>query len=117
MRGPWVAVLWAAFSFPALAQHNHPSEHAEIHDKFYSTWMRPDMPNSSCCDKKDCYPTEARRRNGNWYALRREDRQWILVPPAKIELNRDSPDGRNHLCAPPPVGGDVPFCFIAGGGT
>lgn len=75
------------------------------------------MPNSSCCNKMDCYPTEARFRGGKWYALRREDHRWIVVPPAKIELNRDSPDGRNHLCAPPPAIGDVPFCFIAGSGT
>jgi hypothetical protein len=25
------------------------------------------------------------------------------VPPQKIERNRDNPDGRNHVCMPPPA--------------
>jgi len=31
-----------------------------LHEMFYSTWMMPDHPNVSCCNKQDCYPTEAR---------------------------------------------------------
>lgn len=103
---------------PVLAQdHHHPPQDAELHEKFYSNWMMPDRPSVSCCDKKDCYPTEARFSNGQWHARRREDGKWLSVPASKVELNRDSPDGRNHMCAPPPERGDVPFCFIAGGGT
>lgn len=100
--------------------HHHPPQDVELHEKFYSNWMMPDNPNRSCCNKQDCYPTEARFRNGQWQARRREDGAWLSVPASKVELNRDSPDGRNHMCAPPPgrtYGGDGVFCFIAGGGT
>lgn len=117
------ALLFALLPM-ALAQdhgHHHPPQDAEIHDKFYSTWMRPDNRNVSCCHKLDCYPTEARFRNGGWLAKRREDGKWLSVPAAKVELDRDSPDGRNHLCAPPPHNEAIyqngVICFIAGGGT
>jgi hypothetical protein len=40
--------------------------------------------------------------DGNLYAKRREDGKYILIPPEKVEHNRDNPDGRNHLCTPPP---------------
>jgi hypothetical protein len=41
--------------------------------------------------------------------LRREDLEWIRVPPEKFEhyrgggiTPRDNPDGRHHVCMPPP---------------
>jgi hypothetical protein len=41
------------------------------------------------------------------------------IPHKKIERNRNNPDGRNHVCAPPPNhtydGEEV--CFAFGGGT
>jgi hypothetical protein len=36
------------------------------------------------------------------------------VPPGKVEHNRDTPDGRNNLCAPPSNAlrpSDTVFCF------
>jgi hypothetical protein len=102
----------------ASAQRQHPPQDEPIHEQFYSTWMRPDHPDLSCCGQYDCYPTEARNEDGVWFAKRREDGEWIRVPPEKIEHNRDSPDGRSHLCAPGPERVylvDV-FCFIAGNG-
>jgi hypothetical protein len=40
------------------------------------------------------------------------------VPAAKVERNRDNPDGRSHLCAPPPTATafspDTVFCFSLG---
>jgi hypothetical protein len=119
----WSAGLIVVLGFlplisPAFAQaHHHPPEHAQLHENFYRDWMRPDQPTVSCCNLKDCYPTEARFTNGKWFARRREDGNWLFVPPTKIELNRDSPDGRNHMCAHPPGASDVPLCFIPGGGT
>jgi hypothetical protein len=103
-------------------EHHHPKQDEEIHAKFYSTWMMPDDPQRSCCNRKDCYPTEAQYRNGVWYAKRREDGKWLRVPPEKVEQNRDSPDGRNHICAPPPTESsyyapDTVFCFKEGGGA
>jgi len=100
--------------------HHHPPADVAIHEKFYSTWMMPDRPDLSCCTRQDCYPTEVRFRDGFWEAKRREDGVYIRVPWEKVERNRDNPDGRNHVCMPPPNrsprGKDV-FCFALGGGT
>jgi hypothetical protein len=99
---------------------HHPPEDQLLHDKFYSTWRMPDNPSASCCNDADCYPTEIRYVDGQIYAKRREDGKYILVPSQKIERNRDNPDGRNHLCAPPPSAlqpSDTVFCFALGGAT
>jgi hypothetical protein len=102
----------------AHGQHHHPKEDEEIHKRFYNTWMMPDHPTMSCCHDRDCYPTEARRIGNRWEAKRREDGRWLVVPSEKVEQNRDNPDGRNHLCAPPPdQANDRVYCFIPGGGT
>jgi hypothetical protein len=101
----------------AAAQHRHPPQDEALHEKFYSTWYMPDNPTSSCCNKADCYPTEIKYVGGSVYARRREDGKYILIPPQKVERNRDNPDGRNHLCAPPPnSSADTVFCFALGGG-
>lgn len=115
MRG---FALIAAISFlasPALAQdHKHPPQHAALHDEFYEGWMRPDLPTASCCNKQDCAPVAAVRHNtaGKLEALREKDGVWVEIPPEKIEWNRDSPDGRSHMCS------DGPFiyCFVYGTG-
>lgn len=90
------------------------------HEKFYKTWMKPDAPTQSCCSDIDCYPTQARQIKGVWHFQRREDGKWIRIPPEKVEINRDNPDGRNHVCASKPTDfnpdGTV-YCFIPGGGT
>ncbi len=75
---------------PALAQeHHHPPQDEALHEKFYSTWYMPDNPEKSCCNKIDCYPTEIKYVGTSIFARRREDGQYILVPPQKIERNRD----------------------------
>jgi hypothetical protein len=106
---------------PAVADHQHPTE--TITDevgRFYAGWMRPDRPNISCCDRKDCYATEARFVNGQWQALRREDGKWLTIPESKIERNREMPDARAHLCAPPPQSESLyengVICFGSGAG-
>jgi hypothetical protein len=104
----------------AAGQHRHPAQDEALHDKFYSTWYMPDDPSKSCCNKADCYPTEIRLVGGNIYARRREDGKYIPIPSQKVERKRDNPDGRSHLCAPPPGSGyasDTVFCFSLGGGT
>lgn len=120
---PWrLAVLGVAAVFPSatVAQppHRHPPQDQAIHDRFYATWMKPDDPTQSCCNWQDCYPTQVRFKDGQWFARRREDGKFLLVPPEKIERRRESPDGRNHLCAPAPhLGyGDAVFCFVPGAG-
>jgi hypothetical protein len=116
-------VIAIAIGFTAAAQdHHHPPQDAAIHDRFYATWMMPDNPSRSCCNKMDCYsPAAVAHRNGFWWATRREDGKWLRIPHEKVEHKRESPDGRNHLCAPPPNSPYHPpeavFCFIAGAGT
>jgi hypothetical protein len=100
--------------------HQHPPQDQLLHEKFYSIWHMPDHPSVSCCNNADCYPTEIKYVDGNIYAKRREDGKYILVPTEKVERNLDNPDGRNHLCAPPPQGlhpFDTVFCFTLGGAT
>lgn len=115
----YIAMLFFLATHHAFGQHNHPPQDVPIHEQFYSTWVKPDNPKASCCSKQDCYPTEVRFRDGDIYAKRREDGIWMRVPPQKIERHRDNPDGRNHVCAPPPYqlfpDGQV-FCFILGTG-
>jgi hypothetical protein len=113
-------VFAVALASTAAAQHRHPPQDEALHEKFYSTWYMTDNPGMSCCNNADCYPTEIEYVGGNIYARRREDGQYILIPPQKVERNRDNPDGRNHLCAPPPNSyhpADTVFCFSLGGGT
>jgi hypothetical protein len=112
-----VAVISVQTSY--AQQHRHPPQDTAVHERFYSTWYMPDNPRKSCCNKADCYPTEIRMQEGNIFAKRREDGKFILVPPQKVERNRDNPDGCNHLCAPPPTASyppDTVFCFALGGG-
>ena len=118
----YLAIMLLA-STPALAQpqqRHHPPADMPLHEKFYSTWYMPDQPTKSCCNKADCYPTEVTYRDGDVFARRREDGKWLRIPAAKVERNRDNPDGRNHLCAPPPTAthfpADTVFCFALGTG-
>jgi len=99
---------------------HHPPQDQWLHEKFYSTWHMPDNPAASCCNDADCYPTEIQYIDGKIYAKRREDGKYIFIPPEKVERNRDNPDGRNHLCAPPPNPlhpSDTVYCFALGGAT
>jgi len=122
---PIPATLWLALMVaPAAAQeiHRHGNEviTGEV-GRFYETWRKPDKPNESCCNRLDCYATEARFVNDRWQAKRREDGKWLNIPEQKIERNRDMPDSRAHLCAPPPnhphYEKDAVFCFGAGSGS
>lgn len=112
------ASIVAAFmvTAPACAQeHYHGSEVIPgVVGRFYETWMRPDSPSISCCSRMDCDAVEeVRNVGGQWRAKRRKDGIWLSIPPQKIETNRDSPDGRAHMCS---LGTQV-FCFIVGSGT
>ena len=121
------SLLCGVLVMPAHAQdgadhavRHHPMQDMALHENFYSTWHMPDHPNVGCCNDADCYPTEIQFVDGNIYAKRREDGKYISIPPEKVERNRDNPDGRNHLCAPPPnvfTPSDTVFCFALGGAT
>ncbi len=117
---PIVGALRAQQAGDDQAPHHHPPQDMALHEKFYSNWHMPDKPAASCCNNADCYPTEIKFVDGRIYAKRREDGKFILVPAEKVERNRDNPDGRNHLCAPPPNfshTSDTVFCFALGGST
>ncbi len=114
-----VLIIRASNAVAQDVPHQHPPADMPIHEKFYSTWYMPDQPTKSCCNKMDCYPTEVRMSGGRIQAKRREDGKWLTIPEAKIERNRDNPDGRNHLCAPVPsiaYPPDTVFCFTLGTG-
>src|ERR1700704_2160835 len=126
-------LLWSCLcgllAMPVRAQENgqgqgvmrhHPPQDQALHEKFYAKWHMPDHPSLSCCNDADCYPTEIKYVDGKIYAKRREDGKYILIPPQQVERNRDNPDGRNHLCAPPPNVSnlsDTVYCFALGGAT
>lgn len=113
-----LTLLWLA-SVSAWPQvHHHPTETITGETaRFYATWNRPDNRGISCCNLKDCYATEVKQLGGTWFAKRREDGRWLPIPESKVETERDSPDGRNHLCAQPPGMADAVFCFLAAGGA
>ena len=103
-----------AFTSAALAQHQHPTEIITgATGRFYETWMRPDMPTVSCCNRMDCAVVSEVKRLGNrWEARRKSDGKWLVIPPEKVEERRDSPDGQSHMCSM----GEAVYCFIAGAG-
>jgi len=122
--GTVLAVLLIAFG--ALGQEPHHDEnfHAAgdvpIHERFYSTWMVPPLRNSSCCNKKDCYPTQFRQVGGTWFAMRKEDGEWIAIPEERLEHNQadpeESPDGQSHVCMRAPGMDNMVFCAVLGSG-
>jgi hypothetical protein len=100
--------------------HKHRPQDLDIHHKFYKTWTMPDNRAISCCHDDDCQPAEARQRaDGSWEARQEGDPGGFTpVPKAKVEYDRDSPDGRNHLCGRRlGIGNDFyVYCFISGAG-
>jgi hypothetical protein len=109
-------LLCTTAAVQAQEVHHHDGMSAAV-DRFYSTWFQPAAPSQSCCNKMDCYPTQARFRNGNWWAQQRETGNWIKVLPQVIEHNRDNPDGQTHVCMQASQVDPTIFCFILGGGA
>lgn len=109
-----------AIASPALAQEHegHRPQDMAIHERFYETWMQPDNPNISCCHKRDCQPAATKFEFGHWWARWEGMKDWQPIPNHKIEEQRDSPDGRSHMCGQRDgFGGFNVFCFIKGAGT
>jgi hypothetical protein len=115
-----IVLLYSVRFTPSYGQehHGHPPQDMEIHRKFYSNWMMPDNRAVSCCHDEDCFPAFAKNVNGNWYARKTEEDEWTKIPASKVEYDRDTPDGRSHLCGRKYGfnGGNyfTVFCFIAG---
>ena len=118
--------LAVALSIVAVAQAQIPHEHGSadeqaMHEKFYAKWLRPDQRMngqrwSSCCSLEDCFPTQFRKVNGQWFAQDR-DGAWREVPDETFEHNQpdpvESPDGRGHVCITP--GAHAVLCAVLGG--
>lgn len=103
-------------------EHRHPPQDADLHHKFYSTWQMPDNRNVSCCHDEDCFPSQSKFEGGFWYARKTDDEEWVKIPPNKIEQDRDSPDGRSHLCGRKYTymgagSGFTVYCFLPAGGS
>jgi hypothetical protein len=63
-------------------------------------------------------PTTIKKIGEHWYAQRREDFQWILIPEGKLEHNqpdpRESPDYQSHVCMTLPGSGKTVYCAVLG---
>jgi hypothetical protein len=107
----------------AQEHHGHPPQDIAIHEKFYSTWTMPSNRAVSCCHSEDCSPAESKFENGHWLARKvsEPDSEFTQVPEERIEKERDSPDGRSHLCGRRYGfnGGNnlTVFCFAPGSGS
>lgn len=104
LRTSVVAIIFANVVANADEPVNrHPPEHAQLHEDFYSKWMRPDDPATSCCGGMDCAPVQIKYLDGKLYAQNFWDMSWIYIPPEKIDRRNTSPDGLNHGCFSKPV--------------
>lgn len=102
----------------------HKPEHMALHTQFYNTWQMPDNRGVSCCHDEDCEPAEAYQKDGAWYARKISEipthPEYVRVPPQKVEQDRDSPDGRNHICGRRYGFNNMElsvFCFLPAGGS
>lgn len=122
ITGILLGLLAALFAGNVRAQeHHHPQRDQAIHEKFYSTWMMPDNRALSCCHEQDCAPAESKFENGQWLARKAgEQGDFTPIPAQKVERDRDSPDGRSHLCGKSYGGmssGFYVYCFAPGNGA
>jgi hypothetical protein len=82
----------------------------------YTQWKQPGN-GASCCNDKDCAPTQARWNGRQWEAL--FNGKWISIPHERV-LKHEAKDGNAHLCADyapngwdgPPSDEVVVFCFV-----
>ena len=100
------ATVAAAEDEAAADVTRHAPEDVTLHHSFYADWKRK-SDGGSCCNDGDCYPTVAHYdvASGLWSAKRRDDGKWLRIPKYIFDQTSDtrrSPDGRPHLCAPPP---------------
>lgn len=125
-RRGWIVIAAYAFVLVAFGLAGHLSKArgqapGHTHDgaagRFYQTWQMPDARHASCCSEKDCGPAQAKFESGGWWARWTDEDEWTRVPEAKVEHDRDTPDGSAHMCGRRAVGGEVyVYCFINGAG-
>jgi hypothetical protein len=122
-RRGWIVLLLIAYAAGMLiASRSARSEQGHTHDgaagRFYQTWMQPDAPWVLCCHDEDCAPAQSRFVDGHWEARWNETDPWVVIPAAKVEQDRETPDGRSHMCGRRARTGEMyVFCFVRGGGV
>lgn len=114
------------------AEHNHPPQHAAIHDEFYSKWNKPNggaERTQSCCNKQDCIPTRISVAGGVCKAWKPDVKacgdygdcvdipaHWVVFDCMRLEEYQkdphDSPDGKSHACIA--VHTDTVYCAVRG---
>lgn len=107
------ALVLIAVGVSAKAQHTHEGALG----RFYQSWQRPDNRAISCCHEKDCAPAQSKLVNGSWFARNSDTEEWLEIPPGRIERDRDSPDGRSHLCKAGVTGSVNVYCFLPASGS
>jgi hypothetical protein len=106
-------MLWAAKALAEEHQHDTGAVYGAT-GRFYETWMRPDQPESSCCNRHDCdTAVDVKQIDGRWWARKKSGGPLMSIPPEKIEQTRDSPNGESHICS---IGTSV-LCFVLGSGS
>jgi hypothetical protein len=74
-------------------------------------------PGHSCCHDQECKPAASKFELGHWWAKQEDGNEWVPIPDGKIEQERDSPDGRSHLCMRRiKLGQYSVYCFVRGAG-
>jgi hypothetical protein len=112
------AVLIFLYSVDITKGQEQPGHtHHGAAGKFYQSWMQPDNRAISCCHDQDCAPAQSRLVNGKWQARNSDDEDWIDIPARKVETERDSPDGRSHLCKRSSQWGAFVYCFLPASGS
>jgi hypothetical protein len=117
LTGVVAGILAALFIGNVKAEDHGGHTHAGAVGKFYQNWMRPDNRNISCCHDKDCAPAQSKMINGKWQARNSDSEPWVEVPESRVERERDSPDGRSHLCKAGTIGSVLVYCFLPANGS
>lgn len=117
----WIVFALAVVGILAAARIVRAGPDGHTHQgatgRFYQNWKMPDAPWTSCCHDQDCAPAASKFENGQWFARWKDSDEWAPIPPEKIERERETPDGRSHMCARWQLGSLTVFCFIRGGGV
>lgn len=103
-----VASLLVALLLCAVSALAHDAKRPDL-DDWYGGLKRPGVKNgfNGCCSLKDCHPTDAELRGGEWWAkvgLRNKYGEWKLLDPAVrvpanvVLSNHDNPTGEGVIC-------------------
>lgn len=99
----------------ASAQEGHHGHGHSTHHSWYEGLT--DNQGASCCNNRDCRPTE-HRANADGTIEVMVDGRWMTVPPETI-LKKSAPDLGSHVCATPPVPWQPTkiLCVVLGNGV